>query len=185
MVLLHTHTEQVEKTVFFQTASLFNLEADLIFDDTTIASFSVSYEDDPEHYAHATLRKFGYVKELFWVPQEVVALAFTREGIPVRSWVLPGNTADVSMVEKVRADLWVWNLGRTMFVDDSGMNSEDNRNEHANTCGPAAWPMLPEIKRDVLSERGLYTVFRANGQLNAAFALLNPSLHKKDGIQYA
>ena len=65
----------------------------------------------------------------------MVALAVTREGIPVRSWVRPGNTADVSTVEKVRADLRGWNLGRAMFVVDSGMNSKDNRSELAKACG--------------------------------------------------
>jgi transposase len=59
----------------------------------------------------------------------------TRDGIPVRSWVLPGNTADVTTVEKVRADLRGWNLGRAMFVADAGMNSEDNRVELAKACG--------------------------------------------------
>ena len=124
MDLLHAHAEQVEKAVFFQTADLFNLEVDLIFYDTTTASFSVDYEDDPERHANATLRKFGHAKEGFWAPQVVVALAVTREGIPVRSWVLPGNTSDVSTVEQVRANLRGWNLGRAMFVADSGMNSE-------------------------------------------------------------
>jgi transposase len=77
----------------------------------------------------------------------VVALAVTREGIPVRSWVLPGNTTDVNTVEQVRADLRGWNLGRAMFVADSGMNSQDNRTElsrpAANICWPAGWPMSP------------------------------------------
>jgi hypothetical protein len=66
--LLYTHAEEVEKTVFSQTANLFNLEVDLIFYDTTTASFSVDYEDAPERRANATLRKFGHAKEGFWAP---------------------------------------------------------------------------------------------------------------------
>lgn len=84
----------------------------------------------------------------------------------MRSWVLPGNTADVSMVEKVRADLRGWNLGRAMFVDDSGMSSRDNRNELAKACGKyllaCRMANIAEINRDVLSKRGPYTVFAAN-----------------------
>ena len=121
MDLLHAHAYKVEKTVFFQMADLLNLEVDLIFYDTTTASFSVDYEDDPARCPNATLRKFGHVKGGFWAPQVVVALAVTREAIPVRSWVLPGNTTDVSTVRKVRADLRGWNLGRAMFVADSGI----------------------------------------------------------------
>jgi hypothetical protein len=162
MDLLHAHAEQVEKTVFFQTADLFNLEVDLIFYDTTTASFHVDQEDDDG----AGLRKFGHSKEGFWAPQVVVALAVTREGIPVRSWVLPGNTADVSTVERVRADLRGWNLGRAMFVADSGMNSEDNRSELAKACGKyllaCRMASVADIKREVLTKRGRYTVFRDN-----------------------
>ena len=166
MDLLHAHAEQVEKTVFFQTADLFNLEVDLIFYDTTTASFSVDGEDEADRHPNATLRKFGHGKEGFWAPQVVVALAVTREGIPVRSWVLPGNTADVSTVEMVRADLRGWNLGRAMFVADSGMNSEDNRTELARACGKyllaCRMANVTEIKREVLSKRGRYTVFKDN-----------------------
>jgi len=166
MDFLHAHCEQVEKTVFFKTADLFNLEVDLIFYDTTTASFSVDAEDEHDRHPNATLRKFGHGKEGFWAPQVVVALAVTREGIPVRSWVLPGNTADVSTVERVRSDLRGWNLGRAMFVADSGMNSEDNRTELARACGKyllaCRMANVAEIKRDVLSKRGRYTVFKDN-----------------------
>jgi hypothetical protein len=166
MDLLHAHVEQVEKTVFFHTADLFNLEVDLIFYDTTTASFSVDAEDGPDGHANATLRKFGHSKEGFWAPQVVVALAVTREGIPVRSWVLPGNTADVSTVQMVRSDLRGWNLGRAMFVADAGMNSEDNRSELARACGKyllaCRMANVADIKREVLSKRGRYTVFKDN-----------------------
>jgi Transposase DDE domain len=166
MDLLHAHAEQVEKTVFFQTADLFNLEVDLIFYDTTTASFSIDAEDEPERHPNATLRKFGHSKEGFWAPQVLVALAVTREGVPVRSWVLPGNIADVRTVEMVRSDLRGWNLGRAMFVADAGMNSEDNRTELARACGKyllaCRMANVTEIKRDVLSKRGRYTVFKDN-----------------------
>jgi hypothetical protein len=104
--LLHAHAKQVEKTMFFQMVDLFKLEIDLIFCDSTTDSFSLDYEDDPEHQPNATFFcTFGHAKEWYWAPQVFVALAFTRESIPVRSWVLPGKTANVSMVEKVRVDL--------------------------------------------------------------------------------
>ena len=73
-----------------------------------------------------------------WASPQVVALAVTREGIPVKSWVFPGNTADVSTIETIKKDLRGWNLGRALFVADSGMNSETNRKElakaRASTC---------------------------------------------------
>ena len=168
MDLFHEYAAKVEKAVFLETANLFNLDVDLIFYDTTTASFHVDQEDDPDRYPHATLRKFGHSKEGTWTPQVVVALAVTREGIPVRSWVLPGNTADVATVEKVRADLRGWNLGRALFVADAGMNSEENRIELARACGKyllaCRMANVAEIKREVLSKRGRYSVFADNLQ---------------------
>ena len=166
MDLLHEHASEIEKTVFFHLANLFNLEVDLIFYDTTTASFAIVYEDDPDCNPDTSLRSFGHSKEGTWSPQVVVALAVTREGIPVRSWVLPGNTADSSTVERVRADLRGWNLGRALFVADSGMNSEENRAELARACGKyllaCRMASVAEIKRDVLTKRGRYTLLKDN-----------------------
>jgi len=167
MDLFHEHAENIEETIFFNTANLFNLEVDLIFYDTTTASFSIDAEDDDEiEDDGVALRKYGHTKEGTWAPQVVVALAVTREGIPVRSWVMPGNTADVSTVEKIRADLRGWNLGRALFVADSAMNSEENRSELARACGKyllaCRMATISEIKKEVLGKRGRYTKFKDN-----------------------
>lgn len=78
--------------------------------------------------------------------------------------MFPGNTSDASTVKKIRSDLKGWSLGRAMFVADSGMNSEDNRKELARACGKyllaCRMASVAEIKRDVLSKRGRYTVFK-------------------------
>jgi transposase len=163
MDLFYDHVSEVEENVFFQTANLFNLTVDLIFYDTTTASFSIDQEDDEEK---RNLRKFGRAKEGTWGPQVVVALAVTRDGIPVRSWVFPGNTTDVDTVEQVRADLRGWNLGRALFVADAGMNSEDNRSKLARACGKyllaCRMSSVSEIKQEVLTKRGRYTIFKDN-----------------------
>ena len=158
MDLLYDHAEEVEKHVFFQTANLFNLKVDLIFYDTTTASFSIDQEDD--------LRRFGHSKEGTWAPQVVVALAVTPEGLPVKSWVFPGNTADVSTVERVRSDLRGWNLNRAIFVADSAMNSKNNREELARACGKyllaTRMASISEVKHEVLGKRGRYNVIQDN-----------------------
>lgn len=98
----------------------------------------------------------------------MVALAVTREGLPVRCWVFPGNTTDATTVEKVRSDLRGWSLGRALFVADAGINSQDNRDKLGRACGK--WLLtcrmanVSEIKRDVLSKRGRYTVIKDNLQ---------------------
>ena len=158
MDLLYDHAEEVEKQVFFQTANLFNLKVDLIFYDTTTASFSIDQEDDT--------RRFGHSKEGTWTPQVVVALAVTPEGLPVKSWVFPGNTADVSTVERVRSDLRGWNLNRAIFVADSAINSKNNREELARACGKyllaTRMASISEVKHEVLGKRGRYHVIRDN-----------------------
>jgi transposase len=158
MDLLYEHAEEVEKHIFFATANLFNLTVDLIFYDTTAASFSIDQEDD--------LRRFGHSKEGAWTPQVVVALAVTPEGLPVKSWVFPGNTADAATVERIRADLRDWNLNRAIFVADSAMNSKNNREELARACGKyllaTRMASVSEVTHEVLGKRGRYTVIRDN-----------------------
>jgi hypothetical protein len=50
---LHANIEEIERAVFFNTANLFNLEVDLIFYDTTTASFHVDSEDNRAELAKA------------------------------------------------------------------------------------------------------------------------------------
>ncbi len=165
MDLLHRHAVEVEESVFFHTADLFNLEVDLVFYDTTTVSFSVDYEDEDTEESEG-YRKLGESKEGTWTPQVVVALAVTRDGLPVRSWVFPGNTTDVKTIERVRKDLRGWKLGRAMFVADSGMNSKENREELARACGKyllaTRLSAVKEVKEEVLSRRGRYKEISAN-----------------------
>ena len=56
----------------------------------------------------------------------MIGLAVTREGVPVRVWVWPGNTSDQSVVEQVKGDLRGWRLGRCIWVFDRGFASEEN-----------------------------------------------------------
>lgn len=65
----------------------------------------------------------------------MIGLAVTREGIPVRVWVWPGNTADMSVVAKVKKDLVGWKLGRVITVVDRGFVSEQNLRELRRTGG--------------------------------------------------
>ncbi len=158
MDLLYNHAEEVEETIFFHTANLFNRDVDLIFYDTTSASFHIDHEDE--------FRKYGHSKEGTWQPQVVVALAVTSDGLPVRSWVFPGNTTDVRTIERVRSDLRGWNLHRALFVADSGMNSEDNRDELSKACGKyllaTRMASVGEIKKEVLATRGRYVHIKDN-----------------------
>jgi transposase len=143
MDYLYYRKEQVERNVFFHAANLFNLEVDLIFYDTTTASFCIDQEDEDmeldidgkTEILSEGLLKYGHSKDSVWSPQVVVALAVTRDGLPVRCWVLPGNTSEVNTVKQIREDLRGWKLGRALFVADSGMNSAKNHAELSRACG--------------------------------------------------
>jgi len=89
--------EDVEREVFFQTANLLNLEVDLLYFDATSTHFEV------EGVAEEDVRQKGHSKDSRPdLPQVVIALAVTREGIPVRMWVGnppkvgAGNTPDMN-----------------------------------------------------------------------------------------
>jgi hypothetical protein len=111
--------DAVQEQVFFSVANLLNLEVDVLFFDTTSTYFEV---DEPDEF-----RKRGHSKDHRPdLPQAVIGLAVTKEGIPVRCWVWPGNTADVSVIEEVRRDLRTWKLGRVITVVDRGFTSEAN-----------------------------------------------------------
>lgn len=118
---------EIQKAVFFNVASLLNLEVDVIFLDTTSTYFEVEDPDDPED-EKLHLRRRGKSKDNHpELPQVVVGFAITREGIPVRCWTWAGNTSDQTVVDEVKRDLNGWKLGRVITVADTGFNSEKNR----------------------------------------------------------
>jgi transposase len=159
MDLLYDHSEKVEEAIFFQTASLLDLEVDLVFYDTTTVAFSIDMADE-ETEDNQALRQYGRPKSGKWSVQMVVALAVTRQGLPVRSWVFPGNTADMATVIKVKQDLKGWKLCRALFVGDGGLNSEENRHELAKACGTyllaTRMNSVNEVHQYVLSRPGRY-----------------------------
>ena len=61
------------------------------------------------------------------LPQVVIGLAVTREGIPVRVWCWPGSTADSALIRQVKKDMRDWSLGRVIWVADRGFTSKENR----------------------------------------------------------
>ena len=91
LVEADAHAE-VQEAVFFAVADLLNLEVDLLFFDTTSTYFE---RDTEEERRRTRFRRYGHSKDhRDDLPQIVIGLAVTREGIPVRVWCWPGNTND-------------------------------------------------------------------------------------------
>jgi hypothetical protein len=61
------------------------------------------------------------------LPQVVIGMAVTRDGIPLRVWCWPGNTADSALIRQVRDDMRHWSLSRVAWVADRGFTSAENR----------------------------------------------------------
>jgi transposase len=127
--------------------------------------FEIDEEDegDGERWerSYPALRKRGYAKNGRGdAPQVVIGLAVTRDGLPVRSWVFPGETNDYATVARVKEDLKGWRLGRCVFVGDAGLNSEENRHRLALGGGKyilaARMRAKDEVTRDVLTRPGRY-----------------------------
>jgi transposase len=121
----------VQEAVFFAVADLLNLEVDLLFFDTTSTYFERDTED-PDPAGDGSLgspgfRRYGHSKDHRRdLPQIVIGLAVTREGIPVRCWCWPGNTNDQAILPEVRDGLRGWRLGRVVTVVDRGFSSREN-----------------------------------------------------------
>ena len=139
---------QLQESVFFSVANLLNLEVDLLFFDTSSTYFETERlpdelgddgdddddgdgdtEGQEEPLEEAGIRRFSshskdHRRDL---PQVVLGLAVTREGIPVRVWTFPGTTSDQDIIKKVKDDLGAWGLHRVIWCLDRGFNSADNR----------------------------------------------------------
>jgi hypothetical protein len=171
MDLLEDHKEEVEKSVYFAMADLMNADVDLIFYDTTSLHFEVDEEDEADlgkrDRRYPAQRKRGHSKNgRDDAPQIVIGLAVTRDGLPVRSWVFAGNTADVTTVERVKNDLRGWRLGRCVFVGDAGMNSEENRRSLSMGAGKyilaSRMRAGDEVSHEVLTRPGRYRAIKEN-----------------------
>jgi hypothetical protein len=143
MDYLLTIEPDLAKEAYIQVTDLLNLEVDLLFFDTTSTYFETGEADDPVprdqdgHRVEAEdgaavkntgFRTHGKSKDSRDdLPQVVVGMAVTRDGIPVRVWSWPGNTTDTDLIRQVRDDIREWTLSRIVWVADRGFTSQKNR----------------------------------------------------------
>jgi hypothetical protein len=131
--------EEIAAEIFYSVAHLLNLDVDIVFVDTTstywemevaagLAEVAGEDEDAGSLPEEEGARLFGHSKDYRDdLPQVVIAMAVTRDGIPVRCWTFPGSTGDQKIIRKVRDDLAGWNLRRLVWVADRGFASAANR----------------------------------------------------------
>jgi DDE family transposase len=174
MDFLEANKDAIERAIYFRVADLLNLDVEVIFYDTTSLHFEVDQEDHgtgaEDHVSggraagakrYRAPRKRGKAKNgRDDVPQIIVGLAVTRDGFPVRHWVFPGNTVDVTTVEQVKTELKGWQLTRCLFVGDAGMVSAANLKTLSRGGGKhlVCVPMRRgnEVTREVLTRPGRF-----------------------------
>ncbi|MFG2045617.1 IS1634 family transposase [Dactylosporangium sp. NPDC048998] len=134
---------QLTRCVYDRVADLLNLHVDLLFFDTTSTYFELDEADEllwrdergtvvdessAQAVKQAGFRAYGKSKDhRDDLPQVVIGMAVTREGIPVRCWVWPGGTADSALIRQVKDDMREWSLARIVWVADRGFTSAENR----------------------------------------------------------
>ena len=132
---------EIAAEIFGAVAHLLNLDVEIVFVDTTSTYWEVEVADEladldedrpaEDGVAKATesgTRGFGKSKDFRdHLPQVVIAMAVTRDGIPVRCWTFPGNESDQRIIRTVKDDLGNWNLRRLVWVADRGFASAANR----------------------------------------------------------
>jgi hypothetical protein len=131
---------EIAGEVFSAVAHLLNLDLDIVFVDTTSTYWETetadqladladdSTDDETSNPAEAGTRAFGHSKDhRADLPQVVIAMAVTRDGVPVRCWTFPGDTADTAIIRTIKDDLGGWGLRRLVWVADRGFASAANR----------------------------------------------------------
>ena len=133
--------DEIAAEVFASVAHLLNLDLDIVFVDTTSKYWEIDVPDeladvlreeagDDETSSPTELgaRRFGHSKDHRTdLPQVVIAMAVTRDGVPVRCWTFAGNESDTAIIRRVKDDLAGWNLHRMVWVADRGFASAANR----------------------------------------------------------
>jgi hypothetical protein len=132
---------EIAGEIFGSVATLLNLDLDLLFVDTTSTYWEVDVADELADLAEPVVdddvvsrpveqaaRAFGHSKDHRGdLPQVVIAMAVTRDGVPVRCWTFAGNESDQRIIRTVKDDLAGWNLHRMVWVADRGFASAANR----------------------------------------------------------
>jgi hypothetical protein len=137
--------EELERKASGNLANLLNLEVDLLFFDTTSTYFVTEDEDEPvardkhgipvnsenadgKQAEPGGFRTWGKSKDYRDdLPQIVIGMAVTRDGIPVRVWCWPGDTNDSALIRQVKDDMRDWCLSKVIWVADRGFTSAANR----------------------------------------------------------
>jgi len=162
---LAKHKNEIEERLFDTVRTLFNLDLDLVFWDTTSTYFE---GNGPE------IAQLGHSKD--HRPdrkQLVVGVLMTRDGFPVAHEVFPGNMADIKTFRHcIKQVQQRFNLGRVILVADRGMVSKDLLEEITSAgLSYIVGMKMRSVRtlREVLSRGGRYQEVSENLQVKQVY----------------
>lgn len=140
-----------QEIVFNKTKEALGDSIDLILFDVTTLYFESIKQDE--------LKEYGYSKDnKYDTTQVTLALATSKEGLPIGYKLFPGNTAEVStLIESVEYWRKTLFIGEVIIVGDRGMMSRDNvlKLQQANFRYIIAYPLkkaTSSLKEQILNK---------------------------------
>ncbi|MHB8916533.1 MAG: IS1634 family transposase [Desulfocucumaceae bacterium] len=156
---LAENKESIELELFERTKTLFDLQVDMIFWDTTSTYFEGKGPDKLGEYGYSKDHRSDRL-------QVMIGVVMTRVGIPIAHEVFPGNTSDVDTFSQIIADMRKrFNLKRVIFVGDRGMVSKKILDElDKNHIEYIVGMRMRKVKdvSSVLNTGGRYKVIKEN-----------------------
>ena len=163
---------EIAERIFSTTANLLNLSCDIIFVDTTSTYFERDVADGEADLEQAqaaeekakgvgpedpgpdeeAVRQFNKHSKDHRpdLPQVVIGMAVTAEGVPVRCWTFPGKTSDQVIIRTIKDDLAGWMLNRVVWVADRASTLPPTGSICRRVGGTTSWPRscaTPAAKR--------------------------------------
>lgn len=112
--LLCARKERIEEALYGRLTDLFSVDVSVVFYDTTLVTM---------HGETGGLVQYGRNG----VPQFLLSLALSRDGLPIAHELFPGNTVDVSTVKAAMDQLSRrFGISRCILVGDRGTVSAEN-----------------------------------------------------------
>ena len=167
MKFLGENKNKIEERLFAQNRNLFNHTVDLVFFDTTSLYFESEKESDLKKRGHSKDHRNDALQVVFGV-------LLDKDGRPIASEILPGNTADVSTVQPLINRLRRrFKIRRVVFVGDRGFTSNENLEAFEQTgfeyIAGVKMRNLKEAKEVVLPQANDFDVVAENLQVQEIF----------------
>ena len=165
MDILIKNSDDIQKRIFDATEVVLEKKVSLVLFDVTTLSFESITEDE--------LRAFGFSKDFkFNTTQVTLALATTKEGLPIGYRLFPGNTAESkTLIEAIHGWKKYISIDEVTIMGDRAMMSDANLSEleSAGYHYVIAFPLkkLSKEKQKLVLDKMGYIENKADDEINS------------------